>query len=330
MSDTTVRWGVIGPGRIANRFAASLAAVPGARLVAVASRDLARAQDFARRHGAERTFGDYASLYRDDGVDAIYIATPHAQHAAVAIDALSAGKPVLCEKPITVNAAQARDVFAAASANQRFVMEAFWSRFLPVYGRVRRWLADGSIGAVTGIESYFGYAQPRDLDDRLWRADLAGGALLDVGVYCISMSQFLFRGPLKLLEASATVGQPGVDEDLRARVAVGEQGIELRFHASMIHKYYNCFRIQGELGEILITEPFWDTGQAILLRHGEAPVASHLPYQLNGFEYQVQETQRCIARGVLESQTMPWADSLEVLTCMDEIRAAVGVRYPFE
>jgi predicted dehydrogenase len=330
MSDTLVRWGVIGPGRIANRFAESLSAVPGARLVAAASRDASRARDFASRHGAERHYGDYASLFGDAEIDAIYVATPHTQHADLSILALQAGKAVLCEKPLTVNVPQAQRVFAAATEHQRFVMEAFWTRFLPVYAQVRRWLDEERIGRVTDIETYFGYAQPRNPDDRLFRADLAGGALLDVGVYCISMSQHLFPGPLRLLEASATVGETGVDEDLKARVAVGTQGIELRMHASMTSRLYNCFTIKGEQGDILITEPFWDTGQAILLRHGEAPVASFSPYLMNGFEYQVQEVQRCMARGALESTVMPWADSLAVLGCMDEIRARVGVRYPFE
>ena len=330
MSDTTVRWGVIGPGRIANRFAESLAGVPGAQLVAVASRDLPRAQEFAQRHGAARAHGDYAALFGDAGVDAVYIATPHTHHAAVAIEALNAGKAVLCEKPLTVNASQARDVIAAARTGERFLMEAFWTRFLPVYGQVRRWLDEGRIGRVTGIESFFGYAVPRVADDRQFNAALAGGALLDIGVYCISIAQSLFKGPLTLLDATATVGPTGVDEDLQARVAVGEQGIELRFHASLTFKLYNAFSIKGELGEILVTEPFWDTGQAVLLPNGQAPVASFSPHRVNGFEYQVQEVQQCLARGALESDTMPWADSLAVLTCMDQIRAAVGVRYPFE
>ncbi len=188
-------------------------------------------------------------------------------------------------------------MFAAAKAADRFVMEAFWSRFLPVYAQVRRWLDEGRVGKVTGIESFFGYAQPRNLDDRLFRADLAGGALLDVGIYCISMSHHLFKGPLRVLETSATVGATGVDEDLRARIAVGDQAVELRMHASMTQKFYNSFRIEGEEGEILVTEPFWDSGQAILLRRGEAPVASHAPYAVNGFEYQVREVQRCMQAG---------------------------------
>ena len=330
MSDTLVRWGVIGPGRIANRFAESLSAVPGARLVAAASRDASRAREFAERHGAERHFGDYASMFQDDGIDAVYVATPNTQHAGLSVQALQAGKAVLCEKPLTVNAAEARRVFDAASTHQRFVMEAFWTRFLPVYAQVRRWLDEARIGRVTGIEAYFGYAQARNADDRLFRADLAGGALLDVGVYCISMAHHLFKGPLEVLDAAALVGDTGVDEDLRARVAVGAQKVELRMHASMTYRLYNGFSIKGEQGDILITEPFWDTGQAILLRHGEAPVTSFSPYLVNGFEYQVQEVQRCMARGALQSDVMPWADSLAVISCMDEIRARVGVRYPFE
>lgn len=330
MSPPTVRWGVIGPGRIAHRFADSLAAVPGARFVAAASRDAARAAEFVARHGGERHHGDYDALFADDGVDAVYIATPHTHHADLATRALAAGKAVLCEKPLTVNAAEAARVFDAARTHERFAMEAVWTRFLPTYAQVRSWMEAGRIGRVTGIDVWFGFEATPDPTDRLFRADLAGGALLDVGIYGVSLAQSLLRGPLEVQSTRAVVGETGVDEDVRAVVAVGPDAVPLHLHASLRQRPYNAFRVIGEAGEILVPDPFWFSGCAVLMPTGAPPEAVATPSERNGFEYQVREVQRCLAAGLLESPVVPWADTLEVMRCLDTIRARIGVRYPFE
>jgi len=326
----TVRWGVIGPGRIAHRFAESLAAVPGARLVAAASRDAARAAEFVARHGGERHHGDYASMFADDGVDAIYIATPHTQHADVAVQALAAGKAVLCEKPLTVNAAQAERVFEAGRTHGRFVMEAVWTRFLPAYDQVRAWLADGRIGRVTAIDAWFGFEADPNPEDRLFSAQLAGGALLDVGIYGVSLAQSLLGGPLVVRDAVADLCATGVDEDVRATVDVGPDAVPLRLHASIRQRPYNALRITGEAGEILVPDPFWFPRCVFLMPNGAPPQAADTPYALNGFEHEVRAVQACLAEGRLESPRMPWADTLTVMRCLDAIRARIGVRYPFE
>lgn len=333
MTTHAVRWGVIGPGRIAHTFAQSLAAVPGATLAAVASSEASRAQAFAQQYGAAQAFDRVDALVRSEQVDAVYIASTHNFHHEQALATLRAGKAVLCEKPLTVNAAQAEAVFVEAQRQQVFAMEALWTRFLPAWRHVLQWLADERIGRVHSAEAYFGYEQPFDLNGRLYRADLAGGALLDAGVYCVTVAQWLFGGPLKVERASATLAATGVDEEVRAQLSVGSGAnagaIELRMHVSLRHRLYNAFVIHGEHGDILVTEAFWGQGQAVLLRRGEAPIATHSPFEVNGFEYQVREVHRCLARGVLQSEVMPWQDTLAVMRCLDELRAAVGVRYPF-
>lgn len=328
----TVRWGVLGPGRIAQRFASCLPAVPGAQLVAVASRNAERGQAFAAAHGAPgavRVHTRYQALFDDPAVDAIYIASPHSHHAEQALDAVLAGKAVLCEKPLAVNEAQARAVFDAARERGVFVMEALWSRFLPVYTQVRAWLDAGEIGELRSVASQFGFAAPYDPADRLFNPALAGGALLDIGVYCLTLPQWLCGGPLELAHAEATLGATGVDESVQAQLQ-SASGVTVRFEASLRRALPNGLRLEGTLGTIEVAAPFWESQLAVLQRTGQPPLRCAAPHDLNGFEYQVREVHRCLARGAHQSEVMPWADTLSVLRAMDHIRQTIGVCYPFE
>ncbi len=328
-----VRWGVIGPGRIAHRFAQCLPAVPGARLVGVASRSSERARAFARAYGASACYDDVAALCGDAGVDAVYIASTHNAHSAQALAAVSAGKAVLCEKPFTVNRDQAAEVIAAARGHGIFLMEAMWTRFLPAYVPVRHWLAEEAIGSITGLEAWFGYEQDPATQPRLYDASVAGGSLLDAGVYCVSIAQWLFGGPLQVHEARAQIGPTGVDEDLFVHLSLGrgkQQGLALRFRSSLRQRLYNAFVIHGERGRIVITDNFWDAGRALLVVDGRPVVSPFTPFDINGFEYQVREVHRCLTRGAQQSDTMPWDDSLQVMGCLDDIRQRIGLRYPFE
>jgi predicted dehydrogenase len=325
-----VRWGLLGPGRIAQRFAQCLSAVPGARLHAVASRDLVRAQQFALAHNVPRVHAHYADLLADPDVDAVYIATPHSAHFEQAMAVIAAGKALLCEKPLTVNAAQAAALFDAAAQREVFVMEALWSRFLPMYGQVADWLAAGEIGTLQRVVSHFGFEAAHEPLGRLFNPDLAGGALLDLGVYTLSLPQWLAGGgALTLEQAQATLGTTGVDEVVSARLrSAGGVGIELQ--ASLKGPLDNTLRLIGERGTITVTPPFWEATQAVLHCQGQAPLLSRRPFDCNGFEYQVREVQACLARGELQSQVMPWGHTLAVLRAMDDIRARIGLRYPFE
>jgi predicted dehydrogenase len=330
MSDFPVRWGLLGPGRIAQRFAQCLGAVAGAQLVAVASRDTARAQAFARAHGVARVYGDYAALLADTQVDAVYIATPHSAHLAQALAVVAAGKAVLCEKPLTVNAAQAATMLEAARARGVFVMEALWSRFLPVYDQVRDWLGAGEIGPVLRVVSSFGFEAARNPQDRLFNPALAGGALLDLGVYTLSLPHYLLGGgALTLQQAQATLGPTGVDEEVQARL-LSASGVGISLQASLLRQGINALQLVGERGSIVVGDPFWEGSHAVWQRDGQPPLLSWHPFACNGFEYQVREVQACLASGRLQSSTMPWVDTLAVMQAMDDIRARIGLRYPFE
>ncbi len=329
LDSNKVRWGLVGPGRIAHKFAQCLPAVSSASLVGVAGRDAQRAHAFGSAYGATLCGGDIESLCSDPGVDAIYVASTHNAHLEHALLAIAHGKAVLCEKPLTVNLRQAARMIDAAGAEGSFLMEAMWTRFLPVYAQVRRWLGEMAIGTISGVEAYFGYEQPPSTQQRLYDASVAGGSLLDAGVYCVSIAQWLLRGPLRVLEARGQIGSTGVDEDLSVRLSLSN-GVEMRFKSSLRQKFYNAFVIHGERGRIVITDNFWDAGQALLMVVGQPVVSAPAPFDLNGFEYQVREVHECLARGATQSEVMPWADSLEVMACLDDIREHIGLRYPFE
>lgn len=322
------RWGLIGPGRIAHNFARGLAAVANARLQAVASRDSARAAAFAAQYGDARCHERYEALIADPELDAIYIATPHSHHFELIRACLEAGKPVLCEKPLTVNAAQSEALFALARERRVFLMEALWTRFLPIYGEVRKWLDEGRIGEVRLLSSSFGFKAPVDPDDRLFNPHLAGGALLDIGVYNLSVSQWVLARNPKQFSATGHIGATGVDEQLAATLDYGE-GLMSQFHCTLRAETANDFRIYGSAGHIRIHPMFWGATTATLAEAG-SELTLVRPHRASGFEYQIEEAQRCIREGRLESPVIPHADTLATMALMDALRAHIGQRYPFE
>ena len=321
-------WGIISPGRIAHTFAKASQAVPDARIYAVASSSQRRADDFAREYGAAKAYDDYAALVADPDVDAVYISSLHHQHFAHALMALEAGKPVLCEKPLTVNAAETQKLIETAREKNLFLMEAVWTRYLPIYGKVRKWLDDGKIGDVTLLQSSFGFNPGRDERGRLLNPDLAGGTLLDIGIYPITVSQWVLGANPISFNAHALIGNTGVDE-LLAVDLVYENGVVSQFTSTFLTNAENAFHIYGTKGHIRIHANFWGATEATLIVDGKEKTKKK-PFKVNGFEYEIEDAMRCIRAELLESPSMPHADSLATMTLMDNIRAEIGVKYPFE
>ena len=328
MSASPFRWGILGPGRIAHRFAQALDEVEGAKLVAVASRSMERARAFADTYAASAAYDSEEALASDPQVDAVYIATPHRFHHAQARLCLEAGKPVLCEKPFTVNAAQAADLIQLAQAKGLFVMEALWSRFLPVYHQVRTWLDGGEIGAIKLVSSSFCFQPERDPFDRKFNHELAGGALLDLGVYNISLSQWAIGSDPSAVYAAAQLGDTGVDE-LTAATLVYPHDVVAQFTCSLLFGAANDLTIYGTEGFVRIHADFWQSSRATLFAHGRVSIAE-LPFRRNGFEYQIEEAMRCIRGGMDESEGMTLADTLANMKTMDRIREQIGLKYSFE
>ena len=205
------RWGVVGPGRIAERFANAISTVDDGEIVAVASRSVDRANAYGDRHGVPHRYVGIEDLVADDDVDAVYIATPHSRHEVDTLIALAAGKHVLCEKAFALDATQARRMADAARANRRFLMEAMWSRFLPAYRRLRELLDDGAIGDPLVVEADFGFRMTVDASHRLFDLALGGGALLDLGIYPLQLCAFVLGVPERVT-ADGVIGATGADE----------------------------------------------------------------------------------------------------------------------
>ena len=322
------KWGVFSPGRIAHQFADAIAGITEAEIIAVASSSADRAAKFSQQFGIQNSYPSYEELLQQSEVDAIYIASVHSLHAEQIRICLEAGIPVLCEKPITVNSEQLRDLITLASENNVFLMEALWTRFLPITAEVKHWLSNGTIGDLKNIESSFGFVANADAKNRLRNPALAGGTLLDIGIYPIAMSQYFADAAVAEIDVSAKLGDTGVDEQLSAKLSYSN-GVISEFQCSINHRYENTMTLYGEHGYIIITAPFWGTTAAKLSVDDEVHSVNKA-HLVNGFEFQIMEVMTAVRNNQIESSMMPLADSLVNLALMDRIRGEIGVRYPFE
>ena len=321
-----LRWGLIAPGRIARRFADAFAVLPTQRLHRVAGRDFAKAQAFAAEWGGS-ALASIEALCADPEVDIVYIASPHSHHAEQAAMALRAGKPVLCEKSMTPDQASARALIALARERKLFLMEAVWSRFLPAWLRVQQLLEQGSIGQVQRVQSSFCFAPGYDPASRLFDPRLAGGALLDIGVYNLNLTAWVMRlaGQGKLVEWGIVgeLAPTGVEQmvDGRLRFAGGARA---GFVCRLDGLSDNAMHIEGSEGWITVPDGFWHAQSLRWQRRGEAAQTEAHPFARNGFEGEMQACAEALAAGWLEHPQMPQADTLETLGLIDAMRQHLG------
>ena len=330
MKAKQTRWGIIGLGNIAHAFARGLKSAPGAELYAVGSRTTEKAEAFGRKYGARKRYATYQHLADDPNVDAVYIATPHPMHKEAALMCLAAGKAVLCEKPLAVNAAEAKAMIKAAHTHKAFLMEAMWTRFLPTVLQVRDWLEEGRIGEPRMIHADFGFrADNEDEESRLLDPKLAGGALLDVGVYCVSFVSMVFGGPPKDIHSLATKSATKVDAQNAA--VLGYDGGRLALISSAVltnTPQEAC--IMGTKGMITLESPFWAGKRATLIQEGRSPRTVYKPFRGNGYNYEAEAVMQCLREGKTECDLMPHAESITVMETMDRMRAAWKMKYPME
>jgi predicted dehydrogenase len=337
---TEFAWAIVGPGRIAQRFAGAVHRLPGTHVRSVLGRDQQRVARFVAdwsRPGKPppRAMRDFDELLRDTGIDAVYIATPHSSHAEFIRGCLLAGKPVLCEKPLVPSLAVARELVVLAREQRVFLMEALWTRFLPIYSRVRDWLSSGAIGRVQAIQSSFCFHAPFDPGSRLFSADLAGGSLLDIGIYNVAVTRWVLESALGAcpdatsLRAEGTLAPTGVDQ--RAVGTIIFPGGEVsQFVCALDGTADNSLRISGDRGWIRVEAGFWEATEATLSRRDQPPETVRAPFRINGFEEEIEETMRCVRAGLTESARMPHDETLAIVGWLDELRRQIGVRYPFE
>lgn len=323
----TTKWGIIGTGNIAGQFARGLAAMTDAELVAVGSRSQESAQTFADTHGAARAHSSYEALAADPEVEAVYVATPHPMHLENSLLCIEHGKAVLCEKPFTLNAGEAQTLIDAAKAKGVFVMEAMWTRFFPVMTKLKELVEGGAIGEVKLLQADFGYNSAFNPESRTFNPDLGGGALLDVGVYPISLASFLLGTPVEV-SSQAHLGQTGVDE--QAAVVLKHEGGALALLSTAVRATTPQEAvIMGTGGSVRLPAAWWKPETLILTTEaGEETFDSPLPH--NGYPYEAAEVARCLQAGLTESPVMPLAETLAVMKTLDACRAQWGMKYPGE
>ena len=325
-----LKWGIIAPGGIANKLAEAVRDFTAGTVVAVGSRDAARAAEFAAKHGIARSYGSYTELVEDDEVEAVYVASPHSGHRDHAVLAMNAGKHVLIEKALARNSTEVEEIFSAAQQNNVFAMEAMWTRHLPHIAEVRRRLADGAIGEIVTVTADHGQALDLPNDHRLKNPELAGGALLDLGVYPISFTVDLLGVPEEI-SATGRLTDTGVDGHVALVLGYGPKTLA-QIDTTLWTKTPTTAVISGTEGSIEIDGDFYGPNLARLRRadRDRTVVEEWGGPVPNGFQFQVAEAARCVAEGKQESERMTWASSRTVMAIMDEARRQVGVTYPGE
>lgn len=327
----TLRWGVLGAGGIAASMVGALLEGTGQRVVAVGSRDLDRGRAFAERFGIGTAHGSYEDLVADPEVDAIYVASPHSEHRAHALLAIEAGKHVLVEKAFTRNAAEAREVLAAADAARVTCVEAMWSRFLPAYDVVRRSVADGLLGEVRLVEADHGQLLYPDGPARLSKPELAGGALLDLGVYPLHLAAMLLPD-IAHVSAVGVLTDLGVDEQESITLR-GPSGELAALTATMSASTPTIASIAGTRGRLELARHFYRPSEIRLVDPAGQVLDTWRGAEEDarlGLRYEAVELARLVADGRRESSLLPWAETLRVMELMDEIRAQLGVVLPGE
>ena len=324
----TYNWAILGPGNIAHKFAADLALVPQARLHAVASRSLAKAQDFAQVYGAPHAVGSYEELLAVPDLDAVYIATPHSEHHAHALLCLRAGLAVLCEKAFAQNASQAQEMIQVAQAQGVFLMEAFWTRFFPAIKHALELVQAGVIGEVKHLAADFGFSTDFKPESRLFDPKLAGGSLLDIGVYPLFISQ-LFLGVPAAVRAVATPAPTGVDLNCTMALAYAS-GATASLFSTIAAVTNNYCVLYGTTGQLHLTGRFHAPSGIKIHRPDQAVEVIPYPKIGLGYHYEAVHVQECLAQGLAESPLLPLAFSLDLIRTLDAVRAEIGLRYPGE
>jgi predicted dehydrogenase len=323
-----IRWGILGTGNIATSFANGLITMPDAQLAAVGSRKQSSADAYGDRFKVPKRYASYEELAHDPDIDVVYIATPHSLHLENMLLCFEAGKPVLCEKPFTINAAQARQAIAQARKRRLFAMEATWMRFTPLIVKLRQLLADNIIGEIRMVTADFGIRVDFDPNFRLFNPQLGGGGMLDVGIYPISLAHMILGAPSKIT-GLAEIGKTGVDE--QSASILGYAGGQLAvLHNAIRTETPQEATIMGTEGWVRIHSPWWMPEAMTIHKAGEEPQPMDIPFTANGYTYEAAEVHRALRAGKLESGLMPLDESVAILETMDALRGQWGMLYPME
>ena len=320
-------WGILGPGGIAQAFAKDLTFIEGHTIGAVGSRSIANAEKFANTFGGT-AYGSYEELVADSSIDAIYVATPHPAHHDNVILALNAGKPVLCEKPFAVNAREAQEMVDAAQVNNLALMEAMWSRFLPHYAQVREIIASGVLGKILTVHADHGQQLADQSIPRLVEPSLAGGALLDLGIYPVSFAHMILGNPSKIT-ASGMLTEKGVDEQT-SMIFDYADGAQAVLSTTMMEQTPCRAVVAGVNGWLEIDRVFYSpTSMRVNFFDGSV---THYPnaYKGHGIREEAEVFKQLVLSGKQQSELLNWNDTVDIMKTLDTVRFHIGLRYPFE
>jgi len=335
-----IRWGVIGTGRIASDFATALSHVEGAQFVAVGSRNLESAKSFASKFGFAKSYASYEAVATDPDVQVVYVSTLHPLHKENTLVCLKNKKAVLCEKPFTLNAKETEEIIQCARENKVFLMEAMWSRFLPAYEKIRQLISSGTLGEISLVLADFGF---RNLSTpRLMQPELGGGALLDVGIYPVSITSLAFGGQKPSnIQSNSTLHSTGVDIQFGALIGYkhGQLGI---VSSSFLGDLPNEVKIIGSKGRVTIHNPMWcatkititlNEKQDEVLEFPMPPAKEGSTFNFTnsiGLQFEARHVMKMLREGKIESDVMSLDESLTIMKTLDTLRNQMGFKYPTE
>jgi predicted dehydrogenase len=319
-----IKWGILGLGKIAGKFATGLKDVEGAELYAVASRSKDKAEAFAKEHKATKLFSSYQAMLEDKELEVVYIATPHVFHHQQSLLCLDHKKAVLCEKPFAMNKKQVEEMIAKAKKENIFLMEAMWTQFLPHFQFVLDQIKSNKYGEIKNLKADFGFPAPVDLDKRLYNKNLGGGSLLDIGIYPIFMAMSTLGIPEKI-QATAKFHQSGIDEETNM-IFEYKNGVEAELNSSIVRQTPTQAVIQFEKATIILNTRFHEpTNIRIQTPAGEE--IKEFEVHSNGYNFEAQHVQKMLLEGKTESSEMTFEKSLQLIDLLDKVRYRIGLKY---
>ena len=325
MSTTKVKWGIIGCGNIANKFASDLALIADAELIAVASRNFKKAEEFGQKHNSKKYYGNYDELFLDTDIDIVYIATPHNFHCELSLKAMGHNKHVLCEKPLAINSKEAKQMIALSKANNLFFMEGLWTRFNPVFIDVKKRIDNGEIGDIKYIKAEFSFKSEHSLDSRVFNLNLGGGALLDIGIYPAFLAYALLGKPKEMLAKS--IFHEITNCDVQSSMIFHYDDAQAILYSSFMSESEMIACISGSEGEIYISNRWHQAQDYTLVKNGEEQKYD-VPTTGMGFSHEIIECHNCIRNHQIESKLWSHQNSLDLISILDEVRSKVGLVYP--
>lgn len=320
----TIKWGIIGPGKIAGKFATGLKDVDGAELYAVASRSKAKALNFAKTHSVTRAFGSYLEMLKDEELDVVYIATPHVFHFEQTLLCLKNGKAVLCEKPFALNKIQVEEMIATAKKENVFLMEALWTQFLPHFKFLVEIVKNQKYGRIKKLKADFGFHSPFQQDHRLYNKALGGGSLLDIGIYPVFLALSLLGKPQEI-KAKANLGRTGVDEDCEVFFLYPED-LHAELNSSILKKTPTTALIEFEGALVTVNSRFHEPS-TLHIKTSQSEETLKFEVNSNGYNFEAAHVQEMLKQGRIESDEMTFEKSLQLIGLLDEIRKLIKLEY---